>query len=152
MQTHETNCAVAEQLSGYLDDELTQQEQQRVMVHIRTCHSCKALLEEMITLRGDMKRAVHVSADARDLPKVMNDRSARFLGWFGWIALVLGALLLTTFFFWDLAVELLTDRNVPWWVRLGIAGVYLGFIGLFLMVLRQRLIASKTDKYKKVKL
>ncbi|TRW48425.1 anti-sigma factor [Aliidiomarina halalkaliphila] len=152
MQTEQQPCAVAEELSGYLDGELSQQEQQRVMIHLRSCPHCQQLLADMQALRGDMKVAVHVSADARDLPKIMGDKPARWLGILGWSALILGVLLVTSFFFWELALDLLTNSSVPWWVRLGIAGFYLGLLGLFLMVLRQRLVAMKTDKYRKVKL
>ncbi|WP_194756711.1 anti-sigma factor family protein [Aliidiomarina indica] len=152
MQTEQQPCAVAEELSGYLDNELSQQEQQRVMIHLRNCPHCQQLLTEMQAMRTDMKVAVHVSADTRDLPQILGDKPARWLGLLGWSALILGVLLVASFFFWELAVDLVTNASIPWWVRFGIAGLYLGLLGLFLMVLRQRLVAMKTDKYRKVKL
>lgn len=144
--------AVEEKLSAYLDDELTQQEQQRIYLHIQQCPECSALLQELESMRTDVKDALLTSVDARDLPTILNDQPARWLSWIGWGLFTLGFLLVGGFFVWELARELLTDVATPWWLRFGIAGLYLGLVVLFLSVLRQCLVARKTDKYKKVNL
>ncbi|WP_157980948.1 zf-HC2 domain-containing protein [Aliidiomarina shirensis] len=144
--------AVQEQLSAYLDDELTQQEQQRIYLHVQQCPECSTLLQELESMRTDVKDAVLSSIDTRDLPTILHDQPARWLGWIGWSLFALGVLLVGAFFAWELASELLIGTATPWWFRLGIAGLYLGLAALFLSVLRQRIVARKTDKYKKVNL
>jgi hypothetical protein len=44
----------------------------------------------------------------------------------------------------------MTDSSEPIWVRLALGGIGLGFLILFLHVLRQRLIARKTDRYRDI--
>ena len=51
----QTNChSVDELLSGYLDGELTQQERQRVEVHVGGCQHCLARLRELGKLRASI--------------------------------------------------------------------------------------------------
>ncbi|MCH8493515.1 MAG: zf-HC2 domain-containing protein [Idiomarina sp.] len=145
--------SVQEKLSAYLDNELTQQEQQRMHVHIKNCPECTALLSELTALQSDVKGTLLEgieSMDSRSLQAIMQDKPARWLSAFGWGLLIIGALLLGGFFVWQFTTELLADNSVPWWVRFGILGFYCGLFLLFLGVLRQRLVARKTDKYKKV--
>ncbi|MCC5854164.1 MAG: hypothetical protein JJU10_00590 [Idiomarina sp.] len=144
--------AMTEMISGYLDGELTQQESQRVAVLIRTQPEWQQLYEELNSMRNDLKQAEWVSADARDLPKILGDGPSQWLGVIGWSVLILGALAVSLFVGWEVLVSLWQDNSTPWWFKFGIVGFYGGFVLLFLMVLRQRLIARKTDKYRKVKL
>lgn len=145
--------SVQEKLSAYLDNELTQQEQQRMHVHIKNCPECTALLSELTAMQSDVKGTLLEgieSIDSRMLQAINQDTPARWLGTIGWSLLIVGALLLGGFFVWQFTSELIADSSVPWWVRFGILGFYLGLFLLFLGVLRQRLVARKTDKYKKV--
>ncbi len=64
----------------------------------------------------------------------------------GWVLLSAGALLLYGYGIY----EFMTDSLEPIWVRLALAGIGLGFLILFLQVLRQRLIARKTDRYRDI--
>ena len=45
---------VGEQLSGYLDGELTQQERQRVDLHLADCQDCAGMLRDLEDLRERM--------------------------------------------------------------------------------------------------
>ena len=64
----------------------------------------------------------------------------------GWLLLGAGALLLYGYGIYDF----MTDSSEPIWVRLTLTGSGLGFLILFLHVLRQRLIERKTDRYKDI--
>ena len=44
------------------------------------------------------------------------------------------------------------DTSMPWYHKLAMSLIWGGGIGLFISVLRQRLIARKNDKYRRVKL
>ncbi len=63
-----------------------------------------------------------------------------------WLLLGAGALLLYGYGIYDF----MTDTSKLIWVRLALAGIGLGFLILFIHVLRQRLIARKTDRYKDI--
>ena len=64
----------------------------------------------------------------------------------GWLLLGAGVLLLYGYGIYDF----MTDSSEPIWVRLALGGIGLGFLILFLHVLRQRLIARKTDRYRDI--
>ena len=64
----------------------------------------------------------------------------------GWLLLGAGMLLLYGYSIYDF----MTDASEPIWVRLTLAGIGLGFLILFLHVLRQRLIARKIDRYRDI--
>lgn len=139
-------------ISGYIDGELTQQESQQMAVHIRRCESCEKLYKELVELKGMTKEAHHITVDERDLPRILENKTNRWLMTLAWALVIIGGLVVGGFMAWDLAHALWTDTSQPWWLRLALGAFYLGFVGLFLVVLRQRLIARKTDKYRKVKL
>ena len=77
---------------------------------------------------------------------VIDDRTTRMGPRLGWLLLSAGVLLLYGYGIFSFLV----DTSEPIWVRLGLAGIGLGILILFLHVLRQRLIARKTDPYKDV--
>ena len=64
----------------------------------------------------------------------------------GWRLLGAGVLLLYGYGIYDF----MTDASEPMLVRLAFVGIGLGFLILFLYVLRQRLIARRTDRYKDI--
>lgn len=139
---------INELLSGYLDNELTQSDYQRVDVHLRSCESCRQSLDDMTKLRG----AVAVSQTDTNLEeerweRMMNDLPARASRGIGWILLIAGFVTLVSLAIWEFAI----DDEISIWSKLGAAGVWFGLLFLFLSVLRQRLISWKTDKYKGVK-
>jgi len=153
MNSNQSPCLdVQEKLSAYLDDELTQQEQQRIYLHLQNCPSCKALADDLLQMRGDLKSAVLTSVDTEHLPKVFADRSARRLAFVGWALVIAAVLLLGGIVSWQFIREVFSESGIGRWLGIGVIAFYGGLFLLFLSVLRQRLIARKTDKYKKVQL
>ena len=75
-----------------------------------------------------------------------DDRTTRMGPRLGWLLLGVGVLLLYGYVIYDF----MADSSEPIWVRLAFAGIGLGILILFLHVLRQRLIARKTDRYKDI--
>ena len=76
----------------------------------------------------------------------MGDRTTRMRLCLGWSLIGAGVLSLYGYGVY----QFMTDTAEPIWVRLTLAGIGLGFLILFLHVLRQRLIARKTDRYKDI--
>jgi len=139
---------ISELLSGYLDNELTQGDHQRVDVHLRRCDKCRQLLDDMTKLRG----AVALSQSRPQLEdqrweQIVNDLPTRASQSLGWILLITGAVTLLGLAIWEFAID--DDVTLP--VKLAVAGLWFGLLFLFLSVLRQRLLSWKTDKYKDVK-
>ena len=95
---NETGDAVAgrhvgENLSGYLDGELTQQERQRVELHLADCDECRGLLTELSALRERMGRSGLSNRVEDQWREDMNDLGVQFSRGVGWLLLI-GSLLI----------------------------------------------------------
>jgi hypothetical protein len=76
----------------------------------------------------------------------MDDTGVKLSRGVGWLLLIVAAVVMG-----GIAVYgFLADPGIEWFWKLLISAFYLGLIGLFVSVLRQRLIERKTDKYKDV--
>ncbi|MFC1689905.1 anti-sigma factor family protein [Pseudomonadota bacterium] len=139
---------VNELLSGYLDGELTQQQQQKVGLHLEQCRQCTAELEDIRALRERMGQTQIGNSDQDQWREMMNDTGVRLSHGLGWL-LFLGSLLILAsvaiIAFW-------TDSSASLFMRLVVSALYIGWAALFVSVLRQRLIERKTDKYKDVEI
>ncbi|MDE0660799.1 MAG: hypothetical protein F4029_05310 [Gammaproteobacteria bacterium] len=145
------DCAsVDELLSGYLDGELTQKDRQRVDRHIEGCSKCTARLRELESistsvgkLRADMNQE-----DREQWRKVMDNALERTASGIGWVLVVGAVFVLVGYAGYEF---LLADVEPPL-VKWAVGALYLGLAVLLLSVLRQRLKARKTDRYKDVEI
>lgn len=138
---------INELVSGYLDDELTQGDYQRVDVHLRSCEQCRQMLDDMTKLRGAVARSQpRDELEQQQWERIMNDLPARASRGIGWILFVAGFVTLLCLAIWEFAI----DNQVPLVVKLATASVWFGLLFLFLSVLRQRVMSYKSDKYKDV--
>ena len=139
---------IEELLSGYLDGELTQGDRQRVELHLESCPTCRQSYEELANLRQGVAELSFGEMSREQWSQIMNDLPVRASRGFGWLLYVSGLVIVTGYGAYEFAV----DETVPALVKTGTAGVVLGALFLFFSVLRQRLIARKTDKYKDVEI
>lgn len=143
---------VAAELSAYLDGELTQQQSQRIALHIKNCPQCSSLHDELAAQRDMLKQALWVTPEQEELQQLEREPGVRSLALVGWSVLIFAVLMLAALLSWQFIAGLLATSGLVFWVQLASMLVYLGLFFLFLSVLRQRLIARKTDKYNKVQL
>ena len=137
---------VGERLSGYLDGELTQQDRQRVELHLADCPDCTAMLEELRALRQRMGQSGLSRRYADQWREDMDDTGVLLSRGIGWLLLIAAAVVIGGI----VVFGFLTDPGIEGHWKLLISAFYLGLIGLFASVLRQRLVERKTDKYKDV--
>ena len=152
MTKHSRCDEISVLISGYLDDELTQQQQQRLALHLQQCASCQAQFDQLQLLQQELKQNLpNEGALMREDDRIqahLNEPKSRGLRRFGWLLLILGALPLLgygLYQFWH-------DPEVPVWMKFSLSALWLGGLVVFLSVLRQRLTERKTDRYNKVKL
>jgi len=69
----------------------------------------------------------------------------------GQIVVIVGLLFLYGVGAYWLSAEMILEEDVPWWLKIGLPSVVVGTTILFVIVLRQRIKATKTDKYLDVK-
>jgi len=139
---------VEELLTGYLDAELTQQESQRVAVHIDECPQCRQTYQQLKQLQHAVQDAHYPNMEQDALEKIVNDMTSKSIQGVAWFALSAGVAMIiamAVYAFW-------VDTGMSWYEKLAMSLIWGGGIGLFVSVLRQRLIARKTDKYRRIKL
>lgn len=142
------NEHVGDRLSGYLDGELTQQQRQKVELHLEQCAQCSKLLVDLQELRGRMHGARLSQMGADQWRENMDEPAVQLSKGIGWV-LVIGAVLVL---FTIVVFHFLADDSISGFMKFLISAFYLGWAALFVSVLRQRLIERKTDKYKDVEI
>ena len=135
-------------ISGYIDDELTQQELQRLRLHLEACPDCDRICQDLKSIRGKLGQLSYPESDTERLDKLENELISGTVRWTAWSLLLFGFMILAGFGLY----QIFSNAEIPWHIRLGYGGGLLGLAILFLVVLRQRLMTYRNDKYRKVKL
>ena len=144
-----SNCQqIGELLSGYIDGELTQGSRQRVELHIDSCAKCHQAYEDLVRLQHDVGKMSFDELSQSEWSTIMNDMTVRSSRGTGWLLFVVGTLIIVTYGAFQFAV----DDTVPALIKSSVAAIVLGIVLLLFSVLRQRLITSKTDKYRDVEI
>ena len=139
---------IKELLSGYLDNELTQQQSQRVALHVEQCESCRATLNQLEQLRAAIKGSDMPELEQDKIEALLNEPTSKMFENLGWAALIVGvtvSLMFAVFAFFG-------SDSISLGQKLLSSLIWGGLAGVFFAVVRQQLIARKTDKYKGVKL
>ena len=144
-----THCnEVAEKLSGYIDGELTQQQAQQVSVHVEECLSCGQLHSELLSMQAKIKTIKTEGGEEAALEKIMQDPDAQQKQKWGWLLLITGTVMIMGF----ALIEFILSSELSMFEKFASGFLWIGGLLLFLSVLRQRAIATKTDKYKDINL
>lgn len=139
---------INELLSGYVDNELTQQQSQKVALHVEHCERCRATLNQLEQLKAAIKGSDMPELEQHRIDALMNDPTSKLMENAGWSALIIG---LTISFMFAL-LAFFTSDSIGLGEKLLSSLIWGGLAGVFVAVVRQQVIARKTDKYKGVKL
>lgn len=135
-------------LSGYVDGELTQQESQKVRLYASECEKCRQAIEGLQQLKSMVKEADMKVPEHEKIEQIMQDPQAQMLQGLGWFALIIGVSIILAFGM----THFFLSPTVSTVEKVFSSLIWGGLLGIFLSILRQQLIARKTDKYKGVKL
>jgi len=139
---------VGEQLSGFIDGELTQQERQFVTLHCEVCADCRENLEKLRALRERIGNASLSEVGEDKWRETMDDPTVQLTQGIGWLLFIVGMLVIAGIGL----VGFLFNDDISVGMKLLIFAIYGGLATLLFSVLRQRLIERKTDKYKDVEI
>jgi len=114
--------------------------------HLESCEACR---DELAGFR-DIKTATDALRDrmAADAGAIRIERApgTQALTWIGWLALLIGYVVLFGWSGW----QLWQDASIPMWVRFGIGAIGFGFMALLLRVLWTRLRTYGSDPYREI--
>ena len=139
---------VGARLSGYIDGELTQQEEQRVRLHTEGCPECREQLKRLQALRKEVGGS-RLSPLSEDIWREhMNEPTVQLTRGIGWLLFIAGVLAIS-----GLAIyEFVIDTSMPTHIKVITGLIWIGLGALLVSVLWQRVIERKTDKYKDVEI
>ena len=133
-------------LSGFIDDELPQQQRQMIARHLEGCANCARLVEELRAVRkhtAKMRIENPSGSEWRTVERHIFQSMSRGLGW---IIVIVWSAVTAGYGLFQLAVS----PSEPLFEKILVFGFFLGFGLLFLSVLSERVRDSKTDRYKGV--
>lgn len=131
-------------ISGYLDGELSPEDRSDLEQHLEGCLVCRREFDTMQRLAVGTTAMFAREAPPEDLwDGFVNGVYNRLERQSGWLVLIVGALLLSAYG----AYHFLTDDWANALIKALIAAPVIGFVILFVSVLRQRLRAARTDRY-----
>ena len=133
-------------ISGHIDGELTQADDQKVSIHIKDCDHCRRLFDELITMRETaMTTRFDVPTDDQwnEGPRGGLSSTARALGW---TMAVVWVVVVTGFGLWQAwqGPESMFEKLL---IFGGVSAIAL----LFVSVILDRVATAKTDRYREVK-
>ena len=132
-------------LTGYLDQVLNQEQEQRVRLHLEDCAACRSLVDDLRELReATMTTEFNVPSDDqwRETPRGPISGLAFGLGWLMVIVWLVGVSGFVLGQLWS-GPETLTEKLLAF-------GLISGVLLLLLSVLLDRIRTYKTDRYRRV--
>ena len=132
-------------ISGHLDGELTQAAEQKVRIHLEDCGHCRALLDELRTMReATMTTEFSKPDDSQwdERPRGGASLLARGAGWIFAVVWAVATAVYALWQFWQGSANLVE--------RLLVFGGLSAVALLFVSVLLDRLSSARTDPYREV--
>jgi predicted anti-sigma-YlaC factor YlaD len=138
-------------LMGYLDEELSEAEKNRLEEHLKQCSSCTEELKEFRKLKqitDEVTLAEPEDKIWRAYWSNVYNRAERFLGW---ILFSVAAILLSIYGGFKAIEQICQDPTVGILLKIGLLVLITGLAILLVSVLRERLYFYKKDRYKDVR-
>jgi predicted anti-sigma-YlaC factor YlaD len=133
-------------LSGYLDGELTQGDQQRVRLHLEACDDCRNVIDELRRLREATMDADFQVPEDTQWDETPRGAISRLLHNSGWLIAGLWVVGIVAYLVWQMATD---SESLQFEAMIGFALV-LAFGLIILSALVDRLKTRKNDPYRKV--
>lgn len=138
-------------LMGRLDDELSPDEIAEFDSLIETDAGVRAEWEKLRTMKS-VTAAVKLRAPPDEIwEDYMNSVYRRIERGAAWILISIGAIVLLSIGLWTGVESLLQDTTTPWYLKGAIMSLLVGFVVLFVSVVREKLFVYKNDPYTEVK-
>ncbi|OKP87732.1 hypothetical protein A3844_10005 [Paenibacillus helianthi] len=117
-----------DQLSAYMDGELTVEERQQVESHLESCESCQVLLEELLSVQSTVIHAFGRIQEPEDLEirvlQALSDKKERATAEKGWLLVPLAAFVSLVILWF--AAGAIFAKVLHGFLKLMIALVYMG--------------------------
>ena len=140
-----------DQLMGYLDDELSDEQRRRFEKHLAGCPDCAKELDEFRKLKAITDEVDLVEPEDRIWQDYWSSIYNRVERGIGWIIFSVAAITLTIYGGFRVIEELIRDPKIETTLKIGLMALIAGLAILFVSILRERLYFWKRDRYKNVR-
>ena len=136
-------------ITGYLDNELSPDQQQRLETHLSTCPQCSAELANLGDLKENLAMIKFKEPSDAELDRYWKSIYNRLERGLGWILFSIGSIIVLCYGGFKLIEQLIKDPSIVWLFKIGLIALVFGVVILFVSLLRERLAIRKVDKYSK---
>jgi len=133
-------------LSGYIDNELTQQDSQRVQVHLEDCARCRRTIHELEEVRRRAGGLPIPEPTRKEMAEMESYVMERLFRRFGWLIVTAWVTISAAYGIYEYA----SSPGEPLLQKVAVFSLILGIAMLFLSVLLERVREAKTDRYKRI--
>ena len=137
-------------ITGYLDGELSPDEQTELLAHLELCSSCEEELRQHRKLKEITGRMQFKEPEDRVWEYYWASVYNRLERRVAWILLSLGGVLLLSYATYELVYELFL-YELSWIVRIGVVSLVVGFYALLASIIRERMAIRRSDRYEGIK-
>ena len=135
-------------LTGYLDNELTQQDRQRVEQRMVNEPTYRKQFEDLTSLQTDIAGLDFQPNKTTQWSELAPDATSRTTRSLGWLSYIISTLFLVGYGLYEFSIA--DTENAL--VKTAVLGIFLGLGLLLISVIKQRIVESKTDRYKDVQI
>ena len=136
-------------ITGYLDDELSPDQRQRLQDHLSTCQDCTQELANLRHLKENLAMIKLKEPSDAELDRYWKSIYNRLERGLAWILFSAGAIIVLCYGGFKLIEQVIKDPSVALLFKIGLMALVFGLVILFVSLLRERLVVRKVDKYSK---
>ncbi len=135
-------------INKYIDKKLSEQEKEELYKLIKKDKKLEEELKELYKMKEVMSMLKSTDPD-KEWDEYWSHLYNRLERGVGWIIISIGTILLLTFAGFQFVKELIKDPQLALYAKIGIMALIIGFVILFVSVVRERIFMGKSDKYSK---
>jgi predicted anti-sigma-YlaC factor YlaD len=136
---------------GYLDEELSDKEKNRLEEHLKECSMCTAELQEFRKLKQITDEVALVEPEDKIWRAYWSNVYNRTERCLGWILFSVAAILLLIYAGFKGIEQIWQDPTVGILLKIGLLVLIIGLAILLVSVLRERCYFYKKDRYKDIR-
>ncbi len=140
-----------DQMMGYLDNELTDEQRRQFEEHLAGCSECTGELEQFRKLKAITDEVTLVEPEDRVWQDYWGGVYNRIERGIGWIVFSVAAILLAIYGGFKLIEEIVNDPAIGVLLKAGLLALILGLAVLFVSLLRERVYFWSKDRYRNVR-
>ena len=134
-------------IMGLIDQELTPEETSELNDHLVKCADCRVEYEQLRDTGSKIETISFEEPQDAVLKKLWKSPYSRLAKVSGLAMVIIGWLVLVVYG----VIEMLKDNSEPFFPKVAVVAVFLGFFILLIYVIRGRMKTYKMDPYKEVK-